>query len=62
MLHISVYFKYGNLDPSPQLIGLHERSTYRNGEIACKDLLDDQLGFQVKENVFVAGTSQIAPN
>jgi hypothetical protein len=54
MLHISVYFKYGNLDPNPQLVGLHERSTYHNGTISCGDLLNEQLGSQIKEDVFIA--------
>ena len=60
MLHISVYFKYGNLDPNPQSVGLHERSTYHNGTITCGGLLNEQLGSQIKENVFIAGNFRIA--
>jgi hypothetical protein len=61
MLHISVYFKYGNLNPDPQVVGQHERSTYHNGEITCADLLKEHFGSQIKENTFVAGMSRINP-
>jgi hypothetical protein len=61
MLHISVYFKHGNLNPSPQVVGNHERSTYYNGKFSCRDLLNNQLRSPIKEKVFIAGITKTDP-
>jgi hypothetical protein len=64
MLQISVYFKHGNLDPSPQLVGEHKRSAYYNGQVNLSDELDRRLGLPSKgssEKVFITGISESRP-
>jgi hypothetical protein len=62
MLHILVYFKFGQLDPSPQYFGRYQRISYHNGEMDLPHLLDDHIGLRREgdaKTVFVAGNAYV---
>ncbi len=63
MLPLSVYFKHGNLDFSPQLVGEHKRRADHNGQGDLSDEPDHRLGLQLKgssEKVSITDISTVS--